>query len=118
MKVFSIWTLILSLLAASGCKKKEEAAAPVTVNGEKIELPVIPVKKEQADPQKQASDREVQGALSQAMYNIRYENYASARANLDQIAANPNLSAEQKQSIAKAMEQLAQAIKANPRAAH
>ena len=111
--------LLLVVLASPGCKKKEEAAAPpLQVAGEKVELPVLEVKKTAQGPSSSDNEAEVQRALGQARYDIRYENYASARAELDKISASPNLTADQRGAINKTIEQLNNAIKADPRTAH
>jgi hypothetical protein len=97
------WRLfpLIAVLLVGGCKKAETPADPFTIQGVKVDLPKLQAQFISAGPELQTSANEVGSA-------IRYGMYPKAVAELEKLAAYPNLTEPQKKAVQEVMAQVKQ----------
>jgi hypothetical protein len=101
MKSFAIWpwVLVACFAAFSGACKKKDALADSTA----------PLQQSF-----QAAEPEVQKAVQTVTTSLKTGNYAEAAGGMDPIMTRGNLTEQQKQALGVTLQQLNQAVAANP----
>jgi hypothetical protein len=100
--------LLMVLLGFVGCSKKElPQAAPLEVQGIKVDVPKLQTAFANGDVEQKA-------AMAEVVSHLRYGQHVKALAILDKLSRNPNLSEPQKQAVNEVIQQVTQVIKAAP----
>ncbi len=104
--------LVIGLAGFAGCKKKAAARAPedpVTIEGVKVDLPKL------MGSIDAGGNAELQASVRNVQMSLRYRQWDKTLAEMEKLAANPNLNDEQKKLANEVFEQLKQvAAKAPP----
>jgi hypothetical protein len=105
-----LWTLAIlagALLAAPGCGKNQSTPSVTAQDGTKVDMPRLQQAFVSASP-------ELRDAVTQVAFSFRYGQNDQAVAQLEKIAASPELTADQKKAVNDVMDQLKQVIAKGP----
>ncbi len=98
----TIWlagSLAAALLLGAGCGQSKQAGQDAAARPVAVDLPKLRDTCASGNP-------EVRAAANRAIIAIRSDKYAAALAELDKLAANPNLTEPQKQAVSEVREQV------------
>jgi hypothetical protein len=106
MKWLMVTVLMAGMLALVGCGKGKSSAQgnEPEINGVKVAMPQL------QQSLIASKDPEIQASAGKLAYGLRYGQYPAVQQELAKLAANPNLTADQKKLVATVDEQMKQVV--------
>jgi nitrogen regulatory protein PII len=99
--------LAAAVLAVPGCGKQKEPTSVTTQSGVTVDMPKLQQAFSTASP-------ELRTSVTQVAFSFRYGQYADALAQLEKIAARPDLTEPQKQVVNEVIDQVKKAAAKGP----